>query len=138
MVVTEPVWIRTRSPIFYAFVVLCLCSGSWGATDSLVCSLDSFSPTELPCWPMNGGLCLSLCIFCAMFVWYPWEACSFLKENRRELGLEEKRSGRGEMGGVVGGKTVVRVYSMREQWILIEHEIFQYLKKICLLLYKQS
>jgi hypothetical protein len=42
------------------------------------------------------------------------------------------------MGGVVGGKTVVRVYSMREQWILIEHEIFQYLKKICLLLYKQS
>ena len=40
---------------------------------------------------------------------------SFQKENRRGLDLEERGSGRGRLGGMEGGETVVRVYCVTEE-----------------------
>lgn len=46
------------------------------------------------------------------------EACSFLKGS--EGGVDE---GMGDLGGMVGGKTVVKIYCMREYPFTIEEGI---------------
>lgn len=56
----------------------------------------------------------SLIVLCyAMFSPYPWEACSFLKENG-EVDLREKAGG-GGTGRRGGKRTVIRMYCISEE-----------------------
>jgi hypothetical protein len=44
-----------------------------------------------------------------MFGYYFLEACSFLRRDRKGVGLEGRRSGE-ELGGVERGETIIRKY----------------------------
>ena len=82
--------------------------------DSLACSWDPFPPTGLPCPALILGFVSGLVVSCyAVFSWYPWEACSFLKGNRGGEDLGERGGERGLLGGVERGKT--GMYCIREK-----------------------
>lgn len=50
----------------------------------------------------------------AVFGPYPWEVCSFLKENGGGVDLGRKVDVYGELGGVEGGEIVVGTYCIKE------------------------
>ena len=50
-----------------------------------------------------------------MFGCYLLEACSFLMRDRKGVDLEGKGGGE-ELGGINGGKTVIRIYYMRKTY----------------------
>ena len=56
-----------------------------------------------PCTALIRGFVPSVIITCsAMFGFYPWEPCSFLKENRRRVDLGEVRHCRRDLEGMRG------------------------------------
>lgn len=50
----------------------------------------------------------------AVFAPYPWDVCSFLKENGGGVGPGKRVDVYGELGGVEGGKIVVGTYCIKE------------------------
>ena len=93
-------WQTQSLHTYYGCLVWVVCgilnSGSKVISDSFACFWDHSPPTVLPC---PAFLCVSLIVFSyAVFNWYPWEGCSFLKENRRAIDLGEKWGQ--EYGGV--------------------------------------
>lgn len=73
------------------------------------CLLLPFPPTGLPGLALIRRFVSSLTVICyAIFSWYPWEACSFVKGNRGVVDLgeregeetvsEERREGRLQLG----------------------------------------
>ena len=77
-------------------------------SDTFACSWNYFPHTGLTCPVLIWGYVPSFIVSCyALFCWYPWKACSFLKENRGEWIL-----GRGEvwkLGRVEGGEAQARM-----------------------------
>lgn len=79
-----------------------------GVSGSFACSRDPFPSTGLPCPALIGVSVPSHFASCyAIFGWYIWKTCSFLKENWEGVDLGEK-GGWGLLGGVEGGETAVR------------------------------
>lgn len=69
-------------------------SGSRGVSDSFACHWDPFSPTGLLFPALIGGIVPNLIAsWSAMFRWYCWEACPFLRGVGGAVGLGERGSG---------------------------------------------
>ena len=58
-----------------------------------------------------------------MFGCYLLEACSFLMRDRKGVDLEGRRGGK-ELGGVVGGETIVMIYYMTKEYIFNKRKTF--------------
>ena len=56
-----------------------------------------------------------LIFYFVMFGCYLLGACSFLMRDRKGVDLEGKGGGE-ELGGINGGKTVIRIYYMRKTY----------------------
>ena len=66
-------------------------------------------------WPWYKVFCIVICILLCSIQCYPWEACSFLKENRGGVNLG-KRWVRGELGGMKEVETGAGMYCRRDKF----------------------
>ena len=79
--------------------------GAVAVSDSSACFWDPFPPTGLPHPSLIRGFVPALIVvYCIMFRRYPWEDCSFLKENEGGVDIGE-RVGREGLGG---GKNILQ------------------------------
>lgn len=120
MATTVFAWVCTKSSAYMPWMLdWCFCgmtnSGNGRVSDSFVNPWYSFSFIRLMVHLWNERSCLVLlCLIWSCLAVVSWKPLFFWRCNWKRVALRE-REGPKELGGVERGKTVVRMYYVREE-----------------------